>query len=194
MTIEESGSLLHWNYFLALEADLERLARFVEFTNENFGTYSIEIARLLQSACSEVDVLAHKLCKHLDSGTRARNIGPYRPLLRRGIPSLEVTVVQVPRYGLTLTPWTNWQSDRTPGWWSDHNKVKHRRSDYFPLANLENVLNASAGLLLLTVCFYRLTANVFSIEPAPSLLKPDELFAPIVIIAGGPALRVSAVP
>ena len=189
--IKQSNSLIHWNYFLALEADLERLSRFIEFVEQNFSTFSIEIARLLQSACSEVDVLAHQLCVHYEHSTKADSIDEYRGVLRREIPELESTIVEVPRYGLSLTPWSNWQSEDTPIWWSDHNKVKHGRSDHFDLANLQNVLNASAGLLLLTVCFYRLTPDVKLLDPRPSLFIPDRSFAPIELILGkGAALLV----
>ena len=58
MAITERESLSYWNYFLALEADLERLSRFVEFTSVNFQTYSLEMARLLLTGASEVDVVA----------------------------------------------------------------------------------------------------------------------------------------
>lgn len=52
MAIQETQSILHWNYFLALELDVERLARFVEFTGSNFATYSIEMAHLFIAAAS----------------------------------------------------------------------------------------------------------------------------------------------
>ena len=189
--IKQGASLSHWNYFLALEADLERLARFIEFEERNFGTFSLEIARLFQSACSEVDVLARQLCVHFEPGTKAKSINRYCSVLRPGIPELESTIVEVPRYGLSFTPWSNWQSEVTPIWWSDHNKVKHDRSDHFGHANLKNVLNASAGLLLLTVCFYRLTTDVQLLHPPPSLFIPDQSFAPIGLILGkGAALMV----
>lgn len=37
MGIQEEESLLHWNYFLAIESDLEKVARYIEFTQDNFG-------------------------------------------------------------------------------------------------------------------------------------------------------------
>jgi hypothetical protein len=185
MVIKQSESTLHWNYFLALEADLERLARFVEFTKDNFETYSIEIARLLQTACSEVDVLAHQLCDHFDSAAHADNIREYRPILRREISILENAQVEVPRYGLTLVPWSNWQQDKTPTWWDAHNDVKHRRDEHFRLANVGHLLNAAAGLLLLTVCFYRQMTALQRLEPPPSLLKPDQRLAKIAGYSDG---------
>jgi hypothetical protein len=57
---------LHWNYFLALERDLEVVSRYVEFTDDNNETYSIELAHLLFAAASEADVIAKLLCKQLD--------------------------------------------------------------------------------------------------------------------------------
>ncbi|MBI1210460.1 MAG: hypothetical protein GC190_03280 [Alphaproteobacteria bacterium] len=44
--------------FLVLEADLERLSRFVEFTPDNYDSYSVETARILMAAAAEVDVVA----------------------------------------------------------------------------------------------------------------------------------------
>src|SRR6266446_2109244 len=33
----------HWNYFLSVEADLERLSRFIEFDYRNNGTFQIPV-------------------------------------------------------------------------------------------------------------------------------------------------------
>ncbi len=81
MTIQESKSLLHWNYFLALESDVERLARFVEFTSKNFEAYSIEMAHLFLAAASEVDVVAKQICSNMDASANADNIEQYRGVL-----------------------------------------------------------------------------------------------------------------
>lgn len=81
MAILGTTSLLHWNYFLALESDVERLARFVEFTSNNFGTYSIEMAHLFLAAASEVDVVAKQLCSIMDAATNVANIEQYRRVL-----------------------------------------------------------------------------------------------------------------
>lgn len=45
MGIQLSGKpKLHWNYFLALERDLETVSRYVEFTPDNYKIHSIELA------------------------------------------------------------------------------------------------------------------------------------------------------
>ena len=52
----------HWNYFLAIEKDLEKLSRYIEFSNDNLDTYSIELTHILLSSSSEVDVIMKQLC------------------------------------------------------------------------------------------------------------------------------------
>lgn len=44
MTIHRAATLGHWNYFLALEHDLDQLSRFVDFSG-NDDSYSLEIER-----------------------------------------------------------------------------------------------------------------------------------------------------
>ena len=39
----------HWNYFLAIEEDLENLSRYIDLREDNFGTYSIETAKILMA-------------------------------------------------------------------------------------------------------------------------------------------------
>jgi hypothetical protein len=55
--IDVSKSFIHWNYFLAIESDLENLSRYIEFIDTNFKTYSIELAHLLLASSSEIDVV-----------------------------------------------------------------------------------------------------------------------------------------
>ena len=56
MGIQVNGNFVHWNYYIALEQDLSKVSRFIEFSEDNFETYSIELAHLLLAASSEVDV------------------------------------------------------------------------------------------------------------------------------------------
>ena len=50
MTIHVTSQKLHWNYFVALEHDLEAASRYVEFCERNFDVFSIELAHLLFAA------------------------------------------------------------------------------------------------------------------------------------------------
>ncbi len=134
MTIKTSGSKLHWNYFLALERDMEAVSRFIEFDPANFDVFSIELARLLFAAASEVDVMAKLICRQVDPYSEASSINGYKTALVPAVPTILTTAVNVPRYGLSLQPWENWQTpgDQShPDWWNAYNKVKHHRSTRF---------------------------------------------------------------
>jgi hypothetical protein len=150
-------SKVHWNYFLALESDVVRLARFIEFREDNFPTYSIEIARLIMAAAAEVDVVAKLVCTKLDPTSRPRNINGYASvILPAAGPKLSALTILVPRYGLTLKPWISWTLEAPPLWWNAYNKVKHHRDTKFSDANLGNALNTISGLFSLTIYHYAL--------------------------------------
>lgn len=154
--IPVTESKTHWNYFLALENDLENLARYIEFTESNFNTYSIELAHLLFAASSEVDVIAKLLCKKLSPLKKVENINDYRGVLVEKLPELIQFQVFIPRYGLTMTPWDNWTNaeNENPLWWRNYNQVKHQRDIHFDKATLKNVLNSLAALLIVIYFYY----------------------------------------
>ncbi len=176
MGIHETKTPIHWNYFLSLEADLHRLSRFVEFTEKNFDCYSIEMARVLLAACSEVDVVAKQICKRINAEQEATNIHEYRKILNPAYPKISKFEVLVRRHGLELKPWTNWVQDKTPYWWSDHNDVKHGRHENFQKANLQNLLNAVAGLFVIVLYLYKEEAEEGLLSPPPHLFGVGEEF------------------
>ena len=113
MGIEVKESLIHWNYFLALESDLEQLSRYIEFDNKNFRTYSIELAHLLLASSSEVDVIAKGICGFLEPKSPAENINQYREIINRNLPNFKNEFVYVPRFSLRFIPWSTWKSTKS---------------------------------------------------------------------------------
>jgi len=195
MTIRVGESLLHWNYFLALESDLEDVSRFIEFSKKNFLTYSIELAHLLLASSSEVDVLAKEICKLVNSESQANNIIQYRDEIVKRFPNFHQERVFVTRYGLNFRPWENWENNETPNWWRSHNKVKHERNDHFEDANLQNTLNAMGGLLITVFYFYKLRFEVDDpavlddnrevmqrLQPESKLLRLNENYYPSYLL------------
>ncbi|MCD6673752.1 MAG: hypothetical protein LT106_12960 [Burkholderiaceae bacterium] len=79
MGVQHSNSFSHWNYFLSLEEDPDRLSRFVDFSHGNDSTFSLEIARLLLGASSEVDVVLQQLAKVCNPASTASGINTYYP-------------------------------------------------------------------------------------------------------------------
>ncbi len=78
MVIRSSKIESHWNYLLAIEGDLERLSRYIEFDERNFECFSIEISRILLTSGAEVDVVCKQICRKLNSGSSATSINLYR--------------------------------------------------------------------------------------------------------------------
>ncbi|UXC38989.1 hypothetical protein [Cupriavidus gilardii] len=154
MAILRSHSYVHWNYFLALEEDLDRLSRYVDLAGGNDGTYSIEIARLLLGASSEVDVVLKQLCRKHNQESAAASIRAYFGEIYERCPNFIGFEVQIPRYGLTLHPWSDWVEGAPPIWWQDHNKVKHHRDEHFSKANLKNCVNSVAALFVAVLHLY----------------------------------------
>lgn len=165
MGIHVADRKTHWNYFLALERDLEALSRYIEFCDQNFSVFSIELAHLLFAASSEVDVVAKLLCQLVAPNSPRGNIDHYKAALLPKIPDLPTTEVFVPRYGLSFRPWSNWTEGQNPNWWRSYNNVKHERDAYFHEATLKNALNALGALLIMT-CHYYSRALA---DPAPSV-------------------------
>jgi len=175
MGIQRShSSPSHWRYFLSLEEDLHQLARFIEPSEKNFPTYSTELAALLLSAASEVDVLAKMICKKVKKDSKARNIGHYASTICKAYPRVGEFRVEIPKFGLKLQPWESWEekSRNSPPWWKAYNQVKHERNVHFDQANMKHSLNALAGLYVVLLYFYRDLALEGRLSPNPSLFRP----------------------
>jgi len=112
MGIHYKGRLLHWNYFLALESDLDRASRFIEFSESNFNAYSIELAHLLLATCSEIDVVLKALCQIKNTRRKHWTIDNYQETVAKHFPQLTNEQIQIPRFGLSLQPFENWTFNR----------------------------------------------------------------------------------
>lgn len=169
--------LPHWEYFLVVESDLEKCARYVEFCQNNYKTYSLEFARIIMASGSESDAILKLICKSISPRRRPNNILKYYPILTSKYPKFTSFEMYIPRYKISLNPWKNWASDRSPDWWSKaYNKVKHERDKFFKEANLFNTLNAVAGLLCVILYYYK---ECFSDGEGIDSRHSPRLFAPI---------------
>jgi len=171
VAILRSHSYAHWNYFLALEEDLDRLSRYVDLAGDNDATYSIEIARLFLGASSEVDVVLKQLCRKHNSESPAETINAYFGAVSDACPNFIGFEVQIPRYGLALHPWIDWREGRPPIWWQHHNKVKHHRDKHFSKANLKNCLNSVAALFVAVLHLYEELGRNGELLQLPRLLN-----------------------
>lgn len=149
----------HWQYLIALDSDLHKCSRFVHINSQNFRTYSIEFVRILLAAGSEIDVVAKILCNSIDSTKSYTNINEYRDTIIAEFPRFPSMIMDVPQYELQLIPWKKWSQNENPDWWRTYNHVKHERNNYFTDANLENTLNAVAGLFVVVWYLHHKESN-----------------------------------
>ena len=150
MGIQSRPAKPHWNYFLAIERDVEVLSRYVEFDTRNFDCFSIEIVRILLAVGSEIDVICKQICRTINPSSKADDINDYRNEITSAFPHISDFEVIVPRFGLSLHPWDEWR-DATAGvplWWTAYNKVKHHRDSHYEYANLKKCAQCYRG----TVC------------------------------------------
>lgn len=160
----------HWNYFLLLEEDVLRILRFIEPHQTNFGSFSIELAKALLAIGAETDVVCKLLVKSR-LGKEVDNMGECRKLISADLLDFPELVVDVPRYGLQLRPWSAWRDGSKTQWWNAYTNLKHDRGGAFTQANLGNVLDAIAGLFT-SVLLYLKSVEVDAIAPFPALLRP----------------------
>lgn len=70
MAIESFKSVYvksYWQYYRSLEKRFLKTEEFVAFDKVNSKSYSFEYLTLLQTICSEIDVVAKAVCFHFDN-------------------------------------------------------------------------------------------------------------------------------
>lgn len=161
MGIQSSITQPHWNYFLAIERDMDVLSRYIEFDEKNFNCFSIEIARVMLAAGAESDVVCKQLCHVANPGAAADNIHKYKKVIAASIPKIASFQIDIPRFGLSLHPWEELGTlgNSVPLWWTAYNKIKHNRDSHYCQANLKNALNAVAGLFVVALYHYKAEAE-----------------------------------
>lgn len=169
----------YWNYFLELEEQLVETKRFVDFDKENGKTFSIEYLKLLQAACSEIDVVAKIMAEQLDPAFKSldnKNIQKWGYTIQNTFSNIQSISVRF-NNDYNIVPWSNWAYEKylnkkgntsyrlikgkqTPVWWTAYNKVKHERTSAYGSgqtnyvrANLENLISAMAALYILETLF-----------------------------------------
>ena len=73
--IREEFLNIYWRYYELLETNFKNSIRYVSLDESNYNTYSMEYAHLLQTICSEIDVIFKELCAYY--GKKESNITGY---------------------------------------------------------------------------------------------------------------------
>ena len=168
----------YWNYYRELEDELIQTKRYVEFTEKNFKTFSVEYLKLYQAVCSEIDVLGKALASeenvNFKPDDRQNNIYKWwyeiqnltienddKPAHYIHLHEYECSFMDEYR----ITPWSDFEIVKAPDvngrirynlapgktvpkWWSSYNAVKHNRTLVPKNAGEINYARANLGNLM----------------------------------------------
>jgi hypothetical protein len=134
-----------------LENHLLSTFDYVEPSDDNLRTYSHQLYQLLLRACTEFEANAKAILRANGYSKGGNlNITDYFKVERAC--HLSEYVIKIPVWkgkNNLIQPFKQWQSAHFLTWYQDYNHVKHDRSANFPLANLDNVLNAVSAVLII---------------------------------------------
>jgi hypothetical protein len=140
-----------------IQSDLQRIFEFVEPSQETLHTFSYRIHELLMRTCIEVEanfkaiLTENKYSPQYDRfGTPIFNMTVYKKVdITHHLSSYEVSLPIWNGPARTIKPFEEWKAGRGLGWYQAYNSSKHDRHEAFKKANMEHLLTAVAGLLVL---------------------------------------------
>ncbi|MDA3892066.1 MAG: hypothetical protein PF517_10430 [Salinivirgaceae bacterium] len=151
--------------FLLILADLQKLFEYIEPAKESMETFSFRIHELFMRTCIEVEAnFKAILTENIYTPALDRNNKPIFNIrvykLVNKTHKLSEYKVGLPQFAgnelLIFEPFKAWQKQKgNLAWYTAYNESKHNRHDKFKYANLENLLNAIAGLLVLVSSQFR---------------------------------------
>lgn len=201
----------YWNYYQELENEFLQVRKYVEFSEANFNTYSIELLKLYQAVCSEIDVVGKILATELNSNFKVNDksniykwwfeIQDQCTLAEKNCKFIEYEVTLLDM--ICIKPWDSFkvekyydknnniryrcvEKNKTPIWWSDYNKVKHQRISLSKDDKL-NVNYTKANLKNTAYSFGALYilllayADVLSVRDSLTISKLFEVMKPISV-------------
>lgn len=158
MTVMEFNKKV-WAFYLRLEDDFLNTLKYVDFSQDNFATFSIEYEKQLLAIGSEIDVLCKLLCKEIAPTQEAKCITQYAEILCNYQDITNASVhVSLSLSSNDFTPFSGWTPTNSPAWWKAYNAIKHQRTDNhnYKKGNLENVFLALSALYILNRYYCKL--------------------------------------
>ncbi len=137
------------NLYRVIEADFIESWRYVEPTEDNLNTYSIQFYRLHQDICRVIDSLCKLMLDEYGmwpEGKIELGIRDYRPL--KSMLRLPTEELEFKRGKISVAPLDGWEQE-SPRWWRTHTDLKHWTGDFFPTANMRNVIHSLGALYYL---------------------------------------------
>ena len=137
----------HWEIFKILEAELLTISRYINITEDNFGTHSAELSALILRICTEIETLRKRITGANDNGAASEK-------LLALYPDIACIVIKLPLWALTFQPWKS-LPDNKPEWWSAYESIKHDKLNCIVSGNLFSFLNSLSGLYAILLFYER---------------------------------------
>ncbi len=146
--VEQFAAIHHWEYFLALEDDMLRATRYVQFTTDQLPVHSQFFTQMLATAAAEFECVCKTIADQVGIES-VGNIGQIKEMLIPILPSLSSCWLRLLRGELRVRPFADWENDSKPlCWWSSYNDLKHLRHRNLEIGSMQNAIYALGGLYL----------------------------------------------
>lgn len=148
-------------YFI-IQSDFERLCEYIEPSPESLKTYSYRIHELLMRTCIEVEANFKAILSENINSTQKLNMAVYRKIdVTHHLSSYELVLPSWQGPRRLIKPFENWQgpggfgTGNSPDWYNSYNDSKHDRQEAFKKANVQHLIDALAGLLVVISSQFR---------------------------------------
>lgn len=151
--------------YINIEKELRNIFNYIEPDEKNKNTFSLELYNLFIRACTEVELNCKEILEANDAkpiNGKEFNMKDYAKLEKSSLLSKYSVVFPHWRQRNAVTkkseyvkkvfkPFKNFDASikKELEWYKSYNKVKHNREKYMEEANLQNCMNAVAGILVL---------------------------------------------
>lgn len=173
-SLEKSIPYVHWEFYLDIESDLLRTAKYVDFCEDHRKVYSVAFARTLISASAEFEVVCKAVCETIKLSKKLPaqcKIHHLRDAMSIWDKDFQVAAVRTKSGRFIVRPFSGWFPDGQLSWWKAYNDVKHARHEKYLNGNLENALYSAAALFLMNVVLANRHGNI-DLKPRSRLFLP----------------------
>ncbi|WP_319532462.1 hypothetical protein [uncultured Cohaesibacter sp.] len=139
-----------------IQNDLQKLFEYIEPSMQSREAYSFRIHELLMRTCIEIEANFKAI---LSENTFTPEVGRFGPIFNMSVYKKVNHSHHLSDYEILLPEWNGdrriwkpfeaWGNGESIEWYQSYNASKHDRKEAFSEANLEVLINAVAGLLVL---------------------------------------------
>lgn len=165
--MKDKKSLLRSYYII--QNDIKKVFEYIEPCQSNFKTHSHRLYEIFLRTCTEVENNLKILCT--EKKLSCKNMPDYYKLESITNISKYKLKIELTKTPLELKPFLAWKKSYTLEWYKSYNNIKHDREGHFKEANLENTLNALAGLVALL--HIQFGSEIYSLYSGTSMCMVD---------------------